>query len=57
MERHDDGCSAGDKRATVRPVAPECHQGANVLLMAEAIGGARSGEDPDGDEFSKKEPE
>jgi len=25
--------------------------------MAEAIGGARSGEDPDGDEFSKKEPE
>ncbi len=31
-------------------------QGANVLLMAEAIGGARSGEDPDGDKSSKKEP-
>ncbi len=49
MEPHDDGCSAGDKREQQSDqLHQSADQGANVLRMAEAIGGARSGERPDG---------
>ncbi len=47
MEPHDDGCSAGDKREQQSDqLHQSADQGANVLRMAEAIGGARSGERP-----------